>query len=152
MHHTKQKADVGVAKVIADLVEKGYVPCIPLSEHQAYDLVAVDTRGVAYKLQVKYSTSKKNGSVEIRFRTSWANKQGTHIKHYRSSDFDYYAVYCPDRNKVLYIPHRTGCPKVVRFDQSANNQLLGVHWAKDYLNIQRESSETTRRTPEMVKT
>ncbi|MFC1480602.1 group I intron-associated PD-(D/E)XK endonuclease, partial [Candidatus Omnitrophota bacterium] len=41
MHHTKSKADLGLAKVIADLIQKGYVPCIPLSEHQPYDLLAV---------------------------------------------------------------------------------------------------------------
>ena len=45
IHHTKTKADVGLAKVIADLAEKGHVPCVPLSEHQAYDLVVVVRSG-----------------------------------------------------------------------------------------------------------
>ncbi len=41
MHYTKVKADIGVATTIADLTDKGYVQCIPLSEHQPYDLVVV---------------------------------------------------------------------------------------------------------------
>ena len=41
MHHTKTKADIGLTKVIADLTVKGYIPCIPLSEHQPYDVVAI---------------------------------------------------------------------------------------------------------------
>ena len=83
MHHTKMKADIGVAKVIGDLTVKGYVPCIPLSEHQSYDLVAISKAGEAFKIQVKYASLKSNGTIEVRFRSSWADRNGTHIRHYR---------------------------------------------------------------------
>lgn len=65
MHHTKTKADVGLPQVIADLVGKGFVPCIPLSEHQPYDLVAVSPQGKPFKLQVKFASLMKNGCVEV---------------------------------------------------------------------------------------
>ena len=89
MHHTKYKGDIGLARVISDLIEKGYVPCIPLSEHQPYDLVVVLDKGVTVKLQVKYAALKKNGSVEVRFRRNWSDKNGTHSEAYKEKEFDF---------------------------------------------------------------
>ncbi len=152
MHHTKAKADIGLAKVISDLTIKGYIPCIPLSEHQPYDIVAIDKNGGAIKLQVKYAALKSNGTIEVRFRTSWADKNGTHIKHYLQEEFDFYAIYCPEKDVVLYVPNSPNCPKAIRFEKTANNQSCHVKWANDYLKLERESSETIRCTPEMVKT
>ena len=152
MHHTKVKADLGVAKIIADLAVKGYVPCIPLSEHQPYDLLAVLKNGKVVKLQVKYAALKKNGVIDVAFRTSWADKNGVHIKHYKKEDFDYYAIYCPEKEQVLYVPNCLNCPKAIRFDKPTNNQSKGVKWADAYLFLEEKSSETIRRTPEMVKT
>jgi hypothetical protein len=152
LHHTKVKADIGVAKVIADLTLKGYVPCLPLSEHQPYDIVVVLDDGSTYKIQVKYATLKENGTIEVKFRTSWADKNGTHIKHYKKGDFDYYAIYCPDKEIVLYIPNSANYPKAIRFEKPTNNQMKFIKWANDYLEIKRESSETICHTPEMVKT
>jgi hypothetical protein len=123
-----------------------------LSEHQPYDLIAVLEDGKTVKLQVKYATLKKNGTVEVKLRTSWADRRGTHIKHYSKKDFDYYAIYCADKDVVLYVPNTLNCPKAIRFDKPANNQVKFVKWANDYLEIKRKSSETIRRTPEMVKT
>ncbi|MFH1855870.1 MAG: group I intron-associated PD-(D/E)XK endonuclease [Candidatus Omnitrophota bacterium] len=152
MHHTKSKGDLGLAMVISDLVEKGHVPCIPLSEHQPYDLVAVLNTGVVVKIQVKYASLKKNGTVEVRFRRNWSDKNGTHTERYSEQEFDYYAIYCPEKKTVLYVSNSYDCPKAIRFGKSANNQKQNVKWANDYLNITRESSETIRCTPEMVKT
>ena len=136
MHHTKMKADIGVAKVIGDLTVKGYVPCIPLSEHQPYDVVAISKTGDAFKMQVKYASLKSNGTVEVRFRSSWADRNGTHIRHYRKEDFDFYAVYCPEKDKVLYISKDPKCPKAIRFEKPINNQNLHVKWANDYLKLE----------------
>jgi len=131
---------------------KGYVACLPLSEHQPYDLVVVANSGKVFKLQVKYATLKSNGIVEVRFRTSWADRHGSHIKHYSKEEFDYYAIYCPEKDLVVYVPNSPDCPKVLRFDKAANNQSRYVKWAIDYLKLDGESSETIRCTPETVKT
>jgi len=152
LHHTKVKADIGLTKVISDLTVKGYVPCIPLSEHQPYDIVAIANNGTAFKIQVKYASLKRNGTIEVRFRRSWADKNGTHIKPYLKDEFDYYAIYCPEKDVVLYVSNSSNCPKAIRFSKPANNQMQDVKWAKDYLKLNRESSETIRCTPEMVKT
>jgi hypothetical protein len=88
----------------------------------------------------------------VRFRASWADRNGTHIRHYAKEEFDYYALYCPEKDKVFYIPNSPSCPKVIRFEKSMNNQNRYVKWADDYLELSEESSETIRCTPEMVKT
>jgi len=152
LHHTKVKADIGLSRVISDLTTKGFVPCIPLSEHQPYDIIAVSNNGSTFKLQVKYAALKKNGTVDVRFRRNWADSKGSYTESYSEDEFDYYAIYCPDKDIVVYIPNSPNCPKAIRFDKPANNQARYVKWANDYLVIRQESSETIRRTPEMVKT
>ena len=152
MHHTKTKADIGVGKVITDLLMKGYVPCIPLSEHQPYDIVAISSNGKAFRLQVKYATLKKNGTIDVKFRRTWIDNYGVHSVDYGENEFDFYALYCPEKEFVLYVPNQKHCPKSIRFDKTANNQEKYVKWARDYLLLGAESSETIRHTPETVKT
>ena len=152
MHHTKTKADIGLAKAIADLVAKGHTPCIPLSDHQPYDLLAVLNNGKVVKLQVKYASLKNNGVIDVKFKTSWVDKNKTHSRRYKKGDFDYYVLYCPEKEQVIYIPNTHDCPKAIRFDKPANNQAKYIKWANAYLDIKGESSETIRCTPEKVKT
>jgi len=152
LHHTKCKADIGLSKVITDLMRKGFVPCIPLSEHQPYDLIAVAYSGTTFRIQVKYAALKQNGTIEVRFRRNWADGNGCHTQAYAKDEFDYYAIFCPEKDKVVYIPNGPDCPKVIRFDRTANNQAQYIKWANEYLEIKQESSETIRRTPAMAKT
>ncbi len=137
MHHTKDKADIGFCKVITDLTMKGYVPCIPFSEHQAFDLVVVGRDGTTFRLQVKYSTLRKNGSVDVRYRRNWADRHGVHTRIYSKDEFDYYAIYCPEKDAVLYVRNTPDCPKSIRFDKPANNQMRHIKWANDYLKIKK---------------
>lgn len=135
MHHTKTKADMGLVQVIANLVTKGFVPCIPLSEHQPYDLVAISRQGKPLKLQVKFTSLMKNGCVEVKSKTVWADRNGNHIRKYKKNDFDYYAIYCPEKKVVLYVPNTKNCPTYVRFDKTKNNQNKHVRWAEEYLDF-----------------
>jgi len=63
------------------------------------------------------------------------DRHGTHIRHYVQSEFDYYAIYCPEKEIVLYVPNLPNCPKAIRFDKSANNQSQNVKWFTDYLKL-----------------
>jgi hypothetical protein len=108
LHHTKVKADLGVAKCIADIIGKGYVPCIPLSEHQPYDIVVVLVMMVR-QLNYRLNTLRLNMErFEINFRTSWPINT-VRIRNIDSAtDFDYYAVYC--RRKIESYMCRTSQP------------------------------------------
>lgn len=152
MHHTKVKADIGLSKVISNLMMMECIPCIPLSEHQPYDIVAVAKNGSIFRIQVKYASLKKNGTIDVRFRRNWADSKGSYSKAYSADEFDFYAIYCPEKESVLYVPNNENCPKAIRFDKPANNQAKNVKWANDYLFIKRESSETIRHRPETAKT
>ena len=84
-HHTKDKGDLGVAKTLLDLTEKGYVVFTPLiTEHLPFDLVAYDFINF-YKIQVKY---RENGVISD--STSWNDINGNHKKFYKKNDFDLY--------------------------------------------------------------
>jgi hypothetical protein len=130
MHHTKTKGDIGVAKVISDLMEKDIVPCIPLSEHQHFDLIAITNKNNIYRLQVKYSKLKK-GVIPVKIRSTWIDNNGSHSKYYNINDFDYYAVYCPDVNKVFYIKNGENIVSL-RVIPTKNNQKKNVNNSVDY--------------------
>ena len=152
MHHTKFKADIGLTKVIADLTQKGHTPCVPLSEHKPFDLLVALRTGRNIRVQVKYARLQPNGVVDVKTRTSWSDKHGVHERKYRSSDFDYFAIYCPERDVVLYVQNATNMPRQIRFTPTSNNQSKSIKWANSYFDIKGESSETIRHTPETVKT
>lgn len=86
----------------------------------------------SYQVQVKYAALQDNGTIEVKFRTSWADKHGTHIRYYNENDFDLYAIYCPEREIVLYVPNTKKTPRVIRFEKTRNNQGKYVSWADDY--------------------
>ena len=95
LHHTKDKGDLGLVKVMCDLSEQGFKILSPFSEHLPFDLVAFSpVSGNLYKVQVKYKKLTK-GVVNIPLRTSFLSNEGTVIKRYKDSDFDVIAVYCP---------------------------------------------------------
>ncbi len=94
---TKRKGDLGATKVILDLVEKGYVIFTPLvCESLPFDIAAYKD-GKMYRIQCKYSS---DGFVKS--KTSWADKNGSHTRKYLDTDFDYYGIYLPTIDKVVY--------------------------------------------------
>lgn len=102
-HHTKEKGDIGVAKVIADLSVKGLKVLAPLTEHLPFDLVAYDRdKDEFYKIQCKYKT-KTSGKLQVNLRTSYATKNGSFSSRYSKGSFDVLAIYCPETDKVYYV-------------------------------------------------
>ena len=103
LHHTKDKGDLGLVKVMCDLSEQGFKILSPFSEHLPFDLVAFSpVSGNLYKVQVKYKKLTK-GVVNIPLRTSFLSNEGTVTKRYKDSDFDVIAVYCPDTRSCAYL-------------------------------------------------
>jgi len=96
-HHTKDKGDIAAAFAISDLTKKGFTCLTPVvSEHLPFDLIAYKDKQ-CLRIQCKYST---DGFIHNCM--SWSDKNGTHSKKYNSDDFDYYAVYLPQLDKVIY--------------------------------------------------
>ena len=136
-HHTKDKGDLGLVMVIADLVRHGIRVYLPLSEHQPSDLIALDGSGRVARVQVKYRTLEPTGVVTVDFRNTYSDSHGSHKKLADHSQFDCYAVYCPQTDKVYYlrigdIPDGSVQCVSLRVVPPANNQKKKVIMASDY--------------------
>lgn len=94
----KEKEKLAVTRTINVLGEKGYEIFVPiLSNSLRYDLLITKDNKNFFKIQCKYSSDGKCNS-----RTVWSNKNGSHILPYKEEDFDYYALYLPDIDKVVF--------------------------------------------------
>ena len=125
-NQTKLKGDIGVAKTIVDCTLKGYEIYIPVSEGCRYDLIINDFKSLK-RVQVKYSQS---GFVQA--ATVWSDKNGIHKKFYQDDDFDYYALYIPNIEKVLYPSIKfKGCSIRTAIPKSPTP----FYWYEDFLDF-----------------
>lgn len=128
LHHTKNKGDIGLTKVIADLEEKGYGTCLPLSEHLPYDLIT-DLNGELKRVQVKYSNDGIAKSV-----TNHVNSNGKAVrKKYNLNDFEIYGLYLPDKNVCAYIPFFSN-QTMVKIRTTIPNSYSYFYWYEDFLD------------------
>lgn len=100
LHHTKDKGDLALMYAQLRLTEMGYFILLPVSEHLPFDLIAYKD-GKCLRIQVKYKAAKKN-KISITFRSSWADKNGSHTKYIDKSQIDYWCIFCPDTKKMLF--------------------------------------------------
>lgn len=134
MHHTKDKGDLGVLKASVDLHIKGYIVCTPLTEHAPFDLIAYKS-GKCLRIQVKYRTVK-NGSINIRFQNSWADKNGSHTKDIDKNECDLFCVYCADNDTCYYLNPKDYNRHVnLRIEETKALNPSYINFAKDFLEI-----------------
>ena len=124
-HHTKDKGDLGIAKVHADLVSKGFTVLFPATEHAPFDLVAY-AAGEFHRLQVKYRSAHA-GAIKVEFRSMWADRNGTHVTPMDKSAIDAVCIYCPETDDCYYVrPAEHGASVTLRITPSRNGQQQGV--------------------------
>jgi PD-(D/E)XK endonuclease len=135
-HHTKGKGDLGVLKAQADLCLKGYLICLPLSEHSPFDIV-VYKNGIFKRVQVK-ARSLRRGSLTVRFEHSYSDSKGVHTKKIDIDSIDTYCVYCLDTDECYYFSAKEFKSKTtinLRVNSPKNSQGLKINWAKDYQEV-----------------
>lgn len=131
MHHTKDKGDLGVAKVHADLVAKNMIVLFPMTEHAPFDLVAY-ADGHFNRLQVKYR-SARGGAVTVKFRSMWADRRGSHSSPLDKAAIDTVCIYCPETDECYYVsPQAHGASVTLRITPSRNGQKAGVLYASAF--------------------
>jgi PD-(D/E)XK endonuclease len=101
-HHTKDKGDLGVGHVIADLLRNGIQVALPLSEHLPFDLIAILEDNSLRRVQVKYRTAK-NGLIYCDMKSSWADRNGNHIRPFDPLSCDVLVIVCPDPLLCCYL-------------------------------------------------
>jgi hypothetical protein len=135
-HPTKNKGDLGVLKAQADLCAKGFLVCIPLTEHAPFDLVAYKS-GKFKRIQVK-ARSLRAGRLDIRFEHSYSDSRGVHTKRVEINSIDVYCVYCLDNDTCYYFSTRQFVNQTfisLRVSTPKNNQSRYIHWAEDYREV-----------------
>lgn len=142
-HHTKNKGDLGVFHAKLDLVKKGFGVLLPLTEHEAFDLVAFKD-DVFYRIQVKYRAAIR-GTVHVPFRTCWADRRGVHNVPIDKTSVDYVCLYCPDSDECYYVdPKEFNGSVTLRLTPTANNQAKGVLWAGDFRELRARGDSNAR--------
>ena len=133
-HHTKDKGDLGIAKVHADLVSNGFTILFPATEHAPFDLVAY-AAGEFNRLQVKYRSARA-GAITVKFRSMWADRNGTHITPMDKRAIDTVCIYCPETDECYYVrPDAHGESVTLRIAPSKNGQQAGVLYAAAFREL-----------------
>lgn len=131
-HHTKEKGDIAVTKIISDLTEKGYDICLPISEHLPFDLIAYKDH-ISHRIQCKYAV---DGAIAP--KTSWSDKNGYHEKKYNLCDFDYFAIYLPEI-KICVYPSSIYMGK--KITTKLPNSAKPFYWYEDFYNLPKRRKE-----------
>lgn len=132
-HHTKDKGDLATMKAMSDLTTKGYTVLAPVvSEHLPFDFIAYKENKY-YRIQSKYSAHSNVVNKSI-----WNDKNGSHHKKYDLNDFDYYAIYIPQIDKVVYPSISFGGIKI---RHTVPNSATQFYWWEDFINFTDEAQK-----------
>lgn len=94
--------DIALLKVIEDLIKRGLVPLTPFTEQHPFDIVAMDAaKKEYYRIQIKYGGRNSNRKD---VPSGKHYNKGKASKGYQPDSFDYYAIYIPEKNVVIYPP------------------------------------------------
>lgn len=138
-HHTKDKGDIGLGCVMADLLKHDIQIALPVSEHLPFDLIAIHPRGDMLKVSVKYRIMNKRGAINVRSQSVWNDRNGTHYRRHDIGDYDAVAIYCPDTDACYYIRASELAPLCtsLRITEPVNRQKAGVHMAQQFTDPDR---------------
>jgi len=149
-HHTKDKGDLGVGHVVADLLKAGIQPALLLSEHLPFDLIAIAPDNTLRTVSVKFRAAKR-GAVTVELWSVWSDRHGVHKVWHGRGLYDALAVYCPDTGRVYYI-RADELPSdikrvTLRVQPSRNNQSEGVRHAEEYADPKRLFARRRKHMP-----
>jgi hypothetical protein len=126
----KEQGEISEAVVLAALMKKGKLPLLPFGDNQRYDIV-IDEGSRFDRIQVK--TGRLRNGVIVFAAASRIGRYQQERRGYKGQA-DYFAVYCPETEKVYLVPvNDVGETEVsLRIEPTKNGQSKTVRWAKDY--------------------
>lgn len=130
---TNKKGNIGLAKVLSELIERGYNCFLPFTDTTCVDLIVGNSIMELKRVQIKYRKKNSRGVMDVPLETV---VNGKRIPIDRSK-IDYFIVYCPDNNKIYYIELSTipnGRAFMLRIDPT---KYMGntVRYASEYENF-----------------
>ena len=130
-HHTKDKGDLATAQVQVELIERGAMVLIPMTEHAPFDLVAY-LDGSFFRVQVKYRATSR-GVLPVHFRSVWSDRHGVHATPMERTEVDVLAIYSPETRSCYYLNPADFLASVsLRLTPPKNGQLANVLFADEF--------------------
>jgi len=123
------KGSVGVARVVADMIERGYEAFLPFDGSSSVDLVVADTAMNLRRLQVKYRTPNRSGSLDVYLSSVVNGKR----KKMDIGRIDGWAIFCPDTDTVYYVP-KNKVQAAACFSLALRKMKGAVRMADDFLS------------------
>lgn len=109
-------------KVQLDLKEKGYTLLLPTADYTPFDLVAHKDDSFI-KVQVKYRSINNQNKIRIDTSSTWLTATGRKYSDNHRQHIDLYAIYCPDRDTVYYLPSlKVTRTLYIYFDESSKSK------------------------------
>lgn len=131
MLHTKQKGTVSELRLMAALIEAGFVVSTPVGDYSRYDAILDNGQGL---LKVQFKTGRyRKGAITFNAASQDYHNPGN--KRSYENDIDFFGVYCPELDECYLVPiSEVGSQnlKSLRVDPSKNNQKSGVSVAADF--------------------
>ena len=130
MPDTTALGNISEAKVLAALIESGYIVSKPFGDGQKYDPI-IDDDVTLRRVQCK-TGRLKSGCVVFNAYSVAGNSNGKGQGYKGAADV--FGVYCPDNQQVYLVPvNEVGtCDTLLRVEQTLNDQQKRVRWARDY--------------------
>lgn len=132
--HRKDLGTFGEMVVITSLIKAGYNVYNSIGDNTRVDIIAENTKGMLYKIQVK-TRNRSNGCTQLELTKSGPNYQ----YKYTTSQVDYFAVVDFDSTKIAWIPSsildEMNRVLTLRHEPTRNNVLKNVKWFADFENI-----------------
>jgi hypothetical protein len=127
---TREKGNITEAKILAALIEAGYLVCVPFGSGHKYDLVIEDSTNL-YRVQCK--TGRVRNGCLIFNSYSQSGNGSTKQSYYGLADL--FGVLNPETGDVYLVPvEEFGSAGVVlRLVPPLNRQVQKINWAANYL-------------------
>lgn len=133
--HSKRLGNLGELKVASYLAGLGFSVFAELGDISKKDLI-LEYNNRLLGIQVK-AISKVNGAYPFASKKSGPNYQFK----YTAEDCDIFAIYCIEDDVIAWLTSEEATRDkrsfTFRVDTPKNQQVSGVAWLKDYVNLSR---------------
>lgn len=126
---TRERSNLTEAKIMAALVEAGYLVSLPFGEGHKYDFVIDDGQRLQ-RVQCKTGRAK-GGSLMFNGYSFSGNGK---VRHGYRGLADLFAILNPQTSQVYLVPvEEVGCTDVcLRLEPTLSGQSRGIRWAAAY--------------------
>jgi PD-(D/E)XK endonuclease len=134
MMTTDQKGNIAETAIALQAMKLGLGVYRPVMEGERYDLI-LDTGSRLLRTQCKWA-SRQGDVIVIRCYSARRGPGGKLLsRRYSTVEADAFAAYSFDLDRCFLLPPNLWADRRelrLRISPTRNNQIRGVHWAKDY--------------------